>query len=47
MPESFEEIRKAIKQGLIKKGVGEKEAERRSWAIATDVWKEKYGHPPK
>ena len=43
MPEKFDKMRKKIKQGLLADGVPEKEAERRSYAIATAQWKKSHG----
>ena len=43
MPKEFEDMRKEIKKSLIAKGMSPKEAEKRSWAIATDSWKKSHG----
>jgi len=45
MPAEFEKMRKSIKRGILKDnpGMSDKEAERRSYAIATAQWKKSHG----
>lgn len=42
MPKAFDEMRLKIKQQLLKDGVNEDEAEKRSWAIANAQWKKSH-----
>ena len=42
MPKQFDELRLRIKQQLLKDGKKEDEAEKSSWAIATQNWKKSH-----
>ena len=43
MPQKFDEMRLKIKQQLMKDGNSEEEADKKSWAIATQTWKKSHG----
>lgn len=46
IPKKYDEMRKAVFDSLVKEGVDEKEAEKRSYGIATKNWIKRYGRPP-
>ncbi len=46
VPAEFDKMRKEIKKSLLDQGLKDEEAARRSWAIATTQWKDKFGNAP-